>query len=160
MGPCVYFLYLSHLLFGICVNIFIMNRYISKSCTRSKNTIYRAGEAVVSTFTSKEKCNVTPPFTSLKTRKTWAELTFAKTSGTVTRNKKKHMLGQRSLFSPLHPEPPPPRAWSQASRRQEWRCMPLSLKGKIFSPVHILSLTLPSQDIWLLTLQSVKTIIY
>ena len=31
----------------------------------------------------------------------------------------------------------------------------LALKGKFFSPVHILSLTLPSQDIWLLTLQSV-----
>ena len=46
------FLYLSHLLYGICVNIFIMNRYISKSYTRSKNTIYRAGAAVVSTITS------------------------------------------------------------------------------------------------------------
>ena len=31
----------------------------------------------------------------------------------------------------------------------------LALKGKFFSPVHILSLTLPSQDIWLLTLQPV-----
>ena len=29
-----------------------MNRYISKSYTRSKNTIYRAGAAVVSTITS------------------------------------------------------------------------------------------------------------
>ena len=46
------FLYLSHLLYGIRVNIFIMNRYISKSYTRSKNTIYRAGAAVVSTITS------------------------------------------------------------------------------------------------------------
>ena len=36
------------------MNIFIMNRYISKSYsyTRSKNTIYRAGVAVVSTITS------------------------------------------------------------------------------------------------------------
>ena len=32
---------LSHLLYGICVNIFIMNRYISKSYTTSKNTIDR-----------------------------------------------------------------------------------------------------------------------
>ena len=31
------FLYLSHLLYGICVKIFIMNRYISKSYTTSKN---------------------------------------------------------------------------------------------------------------------------
>ena len=46
------FLYLSHLLYGIRVKIFIMNRYISKSYTRSKNTIYRAGAAVVSTITS------------------------------------------------------------------------------------------------------------
>ena len=46
------FLYLSHLLYGICVKIFIMNRYISKSYTRSKNTIYRAGAAVVSIITS------------------------------------------------------------------------------------------------------------
>ena len=34
------------------MNIFIINRYISKSYTRSKNTIYRAGAAVVSTITS------------------------------------------------------------------------------------------------------------
>ena len=34
-------LYLSHLLYGICVKIFIMNRYISKSYTTSKNTIDR-----------------------------------------------------------------------------------------------------------------------
>ena len=32
---------LSHLLYGICVNIFIINRYISKSYTTSKNTIGR-----------------------------------------------------------------------------------------------------------------------
>ena len=32
---------LSHLLYGVCVNIFIMNRYISKSYTTSKNTIDR-----------------------------------------------------------------------------------------------------------------------
>ena len=52
MEPRFYFLYLSHLLYGICVNIFIMNRYISKSYTRSKNTIYRAGAAAVSTIIS------------------------------------------------------------------------------------------------------------
>ena len=34
------------------VNIFVMNRYISKSYTRSKNTIYITGTAVVSTITS------------------------------------------------------------------------------------------------------------
>ena len=37
---------------NLCVNIFNMNRYISKSYTRSKNTIFRAGAAVVSTITS------------------------------------------------------------------------------------------------------------
>jgi len=52
MEPRVYFLYLSHLLYRICVNMIIMNRYISKSYTGSKNTIYRAGAAVVSTITS------------------------------------------------------------------------------------------------------------
>ena len=57
MEPCVYFLYLSHLLYEICVKIVIMNRYISKSYTTSKYTmdrqyIYRAGAAVVSTITS------------------------------------------------------------------------------------------------------------
>ena len=49
-----------HLLYGICVKIFIMNRYISKSYTTSKNTIDRqyterepgTGAAVVSTITS------------------------------------------------------------------------------------------------------------
>ena len=41
MEPSVYLLYLSHLLYGICVNIFIMNRYISKSYTTSKNTFDR-----------------------------------------------------------------------------------------------------------------------
>ena len=60
MEPCVYFLYLSHLLYGICVNIFIMNRYISKSYTRSKNTIHRAGAAVVSTITSVYFRNLCP----------------------------------------------------------------------------------------------------
>ena len=35
------FLFLSHLLYRICVKIFIMNRYISKSYTTSKNTIDR-----------------------------------------------------------------------------------------------------------------------
>ena len=33
------FLYLSHPLYGICVKIFIMNRYISKSYTATKNTV-------------------------------------------------------------------------------------------------------------------------
>ena len=50
------FLYLYHLLYGICVKIFTMNRYISKSYTTRKNTIdptiYRTGAAVVSTITS------------------------------------------------------------------------------------------------------------
>ena len=40
------------LLYGICVNIFIMNRCISKNYTRSKSTIYRAGAAAVPTITS------------------------------------------------------------------------------------------------------------
>ena len=35
----LHFLYLSHLLYEIHVKIFIMNRYISKSYTTSKNTI-------------------------------------------------------------------------------------------------------------------------
>ena len=51
------FLYLSHLLYGICVKIFLMNWYISKSYKTSKYAIdrqyiYRAGAAVVSTITS------------------------------------------------------------------------------------------------------------
>ena len=33
------FLFLSHLLYGICMKIFIMNRYILKSYTTTKNTI-------------------------------------------------------------------------------------------------------------------------
>ena len=45
MEHYVYFLYLSHLLYGICVNIFIMNRYFSKSYTTSKNTIDRQSRA-------------------------------------------------------------------------------------------------------------------
>ena len=49
MEPCVSCIYLTYC---ICVNIFIMNRYISKSYTKSKNTIYRAGAAVVSAITS------------------------------------------------------------------------------------------------------------
>ena len=47
--PCV----ISHLLYEICVKIFIMNRYILKSYTTTKNhywlTIYRARAAAVST---------------------------------------------------------------------------------------------------------------
>ena len=51
-----------YLLYGICVNIFIVNRCISKSnsrsisksYSRSKNTIYRVGAAVVSTITGLE----------------------------------------------------------------------------------------------------------
>ena len=35
------FLFLSHLLYGICVKIFIMNGYLSKSYTTSKNTVDR-----------------------------------------------------------------------------------------------------------------------
>ena len=35
------FLFLSHLLYGICVKILIMNRYISKSYTTTTNTIDR-----------------------------------------------------------------------------------------------------------------------
>ena len=50
------FLNLSHLLYGICVKIFIMNRYISKSYKTARilltDNIYRAGAAVVSTITS------------------------------------------------------------------------------------------------------------
>ena len=50
------FLYLCHLLYGIRVKIFIMNWFISKSYTTSKNTIERQytepGAAVVSTITS------------------------------------------------------------------------------------------------------------
>ena len=50
----LHFLYLSHLLYEICVKNFIMNRYISKSYTTSKNTIDRQyterGAAVVSTI--------------------------------------------------------------------------------------------------------------
>ena len=50
------FLYLCHILYGICVKIFIMNRYISKSYTTSKNTILtdniQNGAALVSTITS------------------------------------------------------------------------------------------------------------
>ena len=50
------FLFLSHLLYEICVKIFIMNRYISESYTTTTNhywmTIYRARAAGVSTITS------------------------------------------------------------------------------------------------------------
>ena len=68
------------------------------------------------------------------------------------------------LFSLASRAPPPPPPPSELGRRlvdgkKEDAChfhtFTLALKGKIFSPVHILSLTLPSQDIWLLTLQSV-----
>ena len=53
MEPRVYFLYLSHLLYGICVNIFIIYESVYfKDYTGSKNTIYRAGAAVVSTIFS------------------------------------------------------------------------------------------------------------
>ena len=55
MEPCI-FLYLSHLLYEICVINFIMNRYISKSYTTSKNAIDRQyterGAAVVSTIST------------------------------------------------------------------------------------------------------------
>ena len=55
------FLYLFHLLYGICVKIFIMNRYISKSYTTSKNSIdwlYRAGAAVESTIIYRNDFNL------------------------------------------------------------------------------------------------------
>lgn len=73
------------------------------------------------------------------------------------------LLRQRSLFSPLHPEPPSPPPPELGRRLVDgknedaghFHTFTLALKGKMFSPVHILSLTLPSQDIWLLTLQSV-----
>ena len=40
--------------YGICVKIFIINRYISQSYTTTKNAIDRAGTAVVSTIPSNE----------------------------------------------------------------------------------------------------------
>ena len=50
------FLYLSLLFYGICVKIFIMNRYISKELHNQQEyyrpTIYRTGAAVVWTITS------------------------------------------------------------------------------------------------------------
>ena len=57
MEPCVSCIFtVSHLLYGLCVKIFIMNRYISKSYTTSKNTIDRQytkrGQLLVSTITS------------------------------------------------------------------------------------------------------------
>ena len=56
MHGTLHFLYLSHLLYGMCVQIFIMNHYISKSYTTTKNTVDRQhtewGAAVVSTVTS------------------------------------------------------------------------------------------------------------
>ena len=48
------FFFKSHLLYGICVKIFIMNRYILKSYKTTKNAIDRAGTAVVSTIPSNE----------------------------------------------------------------------------------------------------------
>ena len=44
---------LSHLLYGICVNIFVMNRYISKSYTRSKNTISLRSKRFQSSYCTK-----------------------------------------------------------------------------------------------------------
>ena len=41
-------------MYGICVKIFIMNRYILKSYKTTKNAIDRAGTAVVSTIPSNE----------------------------------------------------------------------------------------------------------
>ena len=53
MEPCVSCIYL---LYGICVKNFIMNQYISKSYTTSKNTIDQQytewGAAVVSTIST------------------------------------------------------------------------------------------------------------
>ena len=52
--PCISCAYF-HLLYGMCVKIFIMNRYISKSYMTTNNywpTIYRQGTAVLSTITT------------------------------------------------------------------------------------------------------------
>ena len=43
MEPRVYFLYLSHLLYGICVNIFIMNRYF-KELHKEQEYYLQSGE--------------------------------------------------------------------------------------------------------------------
>ena len=53
-GTLRYFLYLSHLFYGICVNIFIMNE-LHKDQEYYWATKYRAGAAVVSTITSVSK---------------------------------------------------------------------------------------------------------
>ena len=54
------FLNLSHLLYGICVNIFIMKSVYFKEPHNEREyycpTIYRAGKAVVSTITSALVC--------------------------------------------------------------------------------------------------------
>ena len=67
-GTLRLFLYLSHLLYGICVNIFLMNRYISKSYTGNKNTIYRAEAAVLSAITGYELYQLLKSENILKSR--------------------------------------------------------------------------------------------
>ena len=65
MEPCVYFLYLSNLLYGVCVNIFIMNGYISKTATKrsrilSKDNIQSGGSCSVNYYkysTCSVKCH-------------------------------------------------------------------------------------------------------
>ena len=55
MEPCVYFLYLSHLLYEICENRHYESVYFKELHNEQiyhGSTIYRAGAAVVSTITS------------------------------------------------------------------------------------------------------------
>ena len=52
MEPCVS-CFLSHLLYGICVKIFIMNRYISKSYTTTKSArLWPSGDSCSVNFPS------------------------------------------------------------------------------------------------------------
>ena len=69
MNGTLRFLYLSNLLNGIRVKIFILNRYISKSYTTSKNTIdqqytergqLRCQLLLVCIIKSREKRTLTP----------------------------------------------------------------------------------------------------
>ena len=56
------FLYLSQLLYGICVKIFIMNRYISKSYTTTKNTIEKRKNRCPYLFRNDKITNETTSF--------------------------------------------------------------------------------------------------
>ena len=71
------FLFLSHLLYGICVKIFIMNRCILKSYSKTKNTVdpTRAGAAVVSTIISYKTKRVL--HVKLETHSVWKQLAFS-----------------------------------------------------------------------------------